>query len=130
MNIIILDASETARLKVEELLNDIKVDSYNIHSYENSNEALEFIEDKGADLIMSSVELKGMDGVSFVDMILYKYPKMISKLFIMSGSPESSSFKEIKEIGAKRFIKKPINEEYFKHFIIPEINKIILNKLK
>ena len=69
-----------------------------------------------------------MDGVSFVDMILYKYPKLISKLFIMSSSTESSVFKEIKLVGAKRFIKKPINEEYFRHFIIPEINKIILNK--
>lgn len=128
MEIIILDASETARIKVEELLNDINIESHNIQSFENSNEALEYIEDSGVDLIISSVEVKGMDGVSFVDMILYKYPKLISKLFIMSSSTESSVFKEIKLVGAKRFIKKPINEEYFRHFIIPEINKIILNK--
>jgi two-component SAPR family response regulator len=70
LNIIILDASETARIKVEELLNDINIDSHNIQSFENSNEALEYIEDSGVDLIISSVELAGMDGVSFVDMIL------------------------------------------------------------
>ena len=55
MEIIILDASETARIKVEELLNDINIDSHNIQSFENSNEALEYIEDSGVDLIISSV---------------------------------------------------------------------------
>ena len=32
---------------------------------------------------------------------------------------------EIKGVGAKRFIKKPINEEHFKHFVLPEIHKIL-----
>jgi len=71
-----------------------------------------------------------MDGVSFTDILLHKFPKMVSKLFITSSSHQSKYFREFKEVGAKRFINKPINEEYFKHFIIPEVNKILLNEAK
>jgi response regulator RpfG family c-di-GMP phosphodiesterase len=130
MKIVILDASETSRIKTEDLLTDINVPSVDIYSFDNGGDALEFISDEGADIIFLSLELVDMDGVSFTDILLHKFPKMVSKLFITSSSHHSEHFKEVKEVGAKRFINKPINEEYFKHFVIPEVNKILLNKAK
>ncbi len=130
MKIVILDASETSRIKTEDLLTDINVSSVDIYSFDNGADALEFISDEGANIVFSSLELVDMDGVSFTDILLHKFPKMVSKLFITSSSHHSESFKEVKEVGAKRFINKPINEEYFKHFVIPEVNKILLNEAK
>jgi response regulator RpfG family c-di-GMP phosphodiesterase len=130
MKIVILDASETSRIKTEDLLTDINVSSVDIYSFDNGADALEFISEEGANIIFSSLELVDMDGVSFTDILLHKFPKMVSKLFITSSSHHSESFKEVKEVGAKRFINKPINEEYFKHFVIPEVNKILLNEAK
>jgi len=128
MNIVILDASETSAMKTEELLNDINVSSVDIYTFDNGEDALEFIEEEGADIIFSSLELVDMDGVSFTDILLRKSPRIVSKLFITSSSKHSEHFKEVKEVGAKRFIHKPIDEKYFKHFIIPEVNKILLAK--
>ena len=66
-----------------------------------------------------------MDGVTFVELILSNYPTLVSRLFIITSQKDSEHVHEIKEVGAKRFIRKPINEETFKHFIIPEIKKIL-----
>ncbi len=125
MKIVILDASETSRIRTEDLLTDLDVSSDDLYCFVNAEEALEFITDEGADLVFSSLELEDIDGVSFTDILLRRFPKMVSKLFITSSSKDKQHFQEFKEAGAKRFIHKPIKEEYFKHFISHEINKII-----
>jgi len=124
MNIVILDAGETSRIRTEDLLTDLNVSVDDIYSFNNAEEALEFIDDEGANIIFASLELTDTDGISFTDILLHKYPKMVSKLFITSSSKDSHHFQEFKEVGAKRFIHKPIKEDYFKHFISREINKI------
>jgi len=60
-------------------------------------------------------------------MILRKQPDLRSKLFIVTSQKDTDDFLEMKDVGAKRFIKKPINEEHFKHFVTPEIIKILKN---
>jgi len=124
MNIVILDAGETSRIRTEDLLTNLNVLAEDIYSFDNAEEALDFIDDEGANIIFSSLELADSDGVSFTDILLHKYPKMVSQLFITSSSKDSHSFQEFKEVGAKRFIHKPIQEDYFKHFISRELNKI------
>ncbi len=128
MKIVIVDASETACIRTEGLLTDLNVLAQDIYCFDNAEEALEFIDDESADLVFTSLALADTDGISFTDILLRKYPKMVSRLFITSSSKESDHFQEFKEVGAKRFIHKPIKEDYFKHFISHEINKIITNE--
>lgn len=129
MNIIIIDKSITVRLKIEELLQAMDSEIFNfdldILSYENATEALEHIQDYDIDLVFSSIETIGMDGISFVESLLSYDPSFASRLFIVTSQTNTENFEDIKGVGAKRFIKKPINEEYFNHFIIPEVNKVI-----
>jgi len=125
MTIVVLDASLTVRLKIKELLLDINVDEIDIELYEDARDALDFIRQNGSDLIFSSIETAGLDGISFVDILLTDNPNYVSKLFIVTSQHHNENIDDIKGVGAKRFIKKPINEEYFKHFIIPEIEKIL-----
>jgi CheY-like chemotaxis protein len=125
MNILVVDASLTVRMKIHDLLEE--VDSKNIHveCFEDASEALDYIKESEVDLVFSGIETEGLDGISFVDMILRDNPKFVSKLFIVTSQKDTEHFEDIKGVGAKRFIRKPINEEYFKHFVIPEVNKFL-----
>lgn len=125
MTIIVLDASSTVRSKIEALLLDMHFENIHIVLFENGRDALDFIEDNSVDLIFSALETEGLDGVTFVDLILRKDPKLVSKLFIVTSKQAAQHLEEIKYVGAKRFIQKPINEEVFKHFVTPEIDKIL-----
>ena len=93
--------------------------------FNNADEALDFMEDNEVKLIFSSIETDGVDGVTFTDTILRKDPLLVSKLFIVTSQKDGEHFEDIKNVGAKRFIQKPINEKYFKHFVTPEITKIL-----
>ena len=125
MKIVILDSSSTVRSKIEDLLNEMNFDNLDTNHFDNGHDALDFIDEYSVDLIFSSIELNEMDGATFIDHILRRNPNLVSHLFIVTSHKDGEQLAEVKEVGAKRFIHKPINEEYFKHFIIPEIDKIM-----
>jgi len=127
MHILALDKSTTVLSKIEELLHEIGVEEMEISLFTNANDALDFMEDNNVRMVFSSIETDGVDGITFADTILRKQPELLSKLFIVTSQKNTDDFNDIKDIGAKRFIKKPINEEYFKHFVTPEIMKILKN---
>lgn len=124
MRIVILDASVTVQRKIEELLLEMNIDSMDIKSFNDGDEALEFVQNNQVDIVFSSIETEGVDGVTFVDLILRSFPKLVSRLFIVTSQKNNEQVEDIKGVGAKRFIRKPINEEYFNHFVVAEINKI------
>lgn len=125
MNILILDASLVVVQKIENLLFDINFEDLDLNSFQDAEVALEHIRENKVDLVFSSIETEGMDGITFVDLLLRDNPAIVSKLFIVTSQNNTSSIVEIKGVGAKRFIKKPINEEHFRHFVIPEIHKVL-----
>lgn len=123
MTILILDASATVRTKIQDLLLDIDSQNLDIELYEDARDALDYIRENDVDLIFSSIETVGMDGISFVDILLRDNLDLISKLFIVTSQSNNENVENIKDAGAKRFIKKPINEEYFKHLVTPIIKR-------
>jgi len=125
VKIIVLDASETVKIKIQDLLSDMNVEDLDIELFEDANDALDYIKEYGADIIFSSIETMGLDGVSFVDILLRENPQYVSSLYIVTSQHSGDTFEEMKNVGAKKFIKKPINDEYFKHFIFPEIEKCL-----
>lgn len=124
MTILILDASSTVRNKIHDLLMELDPENIDVESFEDGSEALEFIHDNDVDLVFSAIETVGLDGITFVDILLRDKPKLVSKLFVVTSQKNNESVEEIKGVGAKRFIRKPIIEEHFKHFVVPEINRI------
>ena len=127
MHIIVLDNSTTVQSKIEELLLKMDIDNLDINLFENAEEALDYSRSNDVKLIFSSIETDGMDGVSFIDNLLRVNPKYISSLFIVTSQKHTESMEDIKELGVKRFIPKPINENYFNHFVKAEIDKILKN---
>jgi len=123
VKIVVLDASSTVKIKIQDLLFDMNSEQLDIELFDDGNDALDHIKENGADIIFSSIETEGLDGVSFVDILLREHPEYTSSLYVVTSQNSGDTFEEMKNVGAKKFIKKPINDEYFKHFIIPEIEK-------
>jgi len=123
MKIVILDDSPTIRMIIESHLEDLGVRDDEMFSFENGFDALEFIEKNGADLVFSDINMPKMSGYEFAYMLFIENPHLKNSIFGISGDENKESYKKMKQIGVRRFLKKPINAEHFKHFIKPEIQK-------
>lgn len=124
MRIVVLDDSKTVLLTMQVLLEDLGVQSDNIFLFEDGYQALSYIEQNGADIIFSDINMPGMNGFEFVEKLLEVSHKFVSVLFVVSGDDTGHSVAQMKKVGGKRFIRKPINSKHFNHFVLPEINKI------
>ena len=121
--IIILDDSMTIRMILESYLEDLGVEDEEIHSFENGYKALDYIKMNGADIVFSDINMPYMDGYEFASLVFEVLPNLASSFFAISGDENRESFIKMKDSGVHRFLKKPINIEYFKHFVLPEILK-------
>jgi len=124
MNIVILDDSLTVRMIVESFLEDLGVEDDEMHSFALGNDALDYIEKHGVDLIFSDINMPYMDGYEFATKLFKKRNDLKKSFFAISGDESRKSYKKMKESGVHRFIKKPIDMKFFNHFIKPEISKI------
>lgn len=124
MKIVVLDDSKTVLLTMRVLLEDLGVEDENIFLFEDGYQALAYIEKNGADIIFSDINMPGMNGFEFVQKLLDVSAKFVSVLFVVSGDDTGHSIAQMKKVGGKRFIRKPISSKHFNHFVLPEINKI------
>ena len=123
MKIVILDDSFTVRLTLEAILEDLGVEEDELYSFEDGYKALEFIESNEVDIIFSDVNMPIMSGVEFVTKLISYNKELAQNLFIISGIEEIAGLREIKQAGAKRFLKKPFSVEIINHFLKYEIAK-------
>ena len=124
MKILIIEPSEVSRIVIEDQLMKLGVKSSDIHLCVDGKRAIEYVREEGVDILFTTLNLPGLDGVDFVDLILREQPDLVSRLFILSSS-DKEVFDDVKEVGAKRFIRKPVNEQYFQHFVAPEIERMM-----
>jgi CheY-like chemotaxis protein len=120
---VVLDDSLVIRLTIEAFLEDLGVEEDDIHSFDDGMKALEFIKQNNDVLIFSDINMPKMSGIKFTDELLKMGNEYIPSLFIVSGEESLQGLKDIKDVGAKRFIKKPIDKRQFTHFVKPEIDK-------
>lgn len=123
MKIVILDDSLTVRMIIESFLEDFGVQDDEMFSFENGHEAVEFIKQNGADIVFTDINMPKMDGYEFAKQVFELIPDVKSSFFAVSGEESHESYSNMKKVGVQRFLKKPINDAHFKHFVIPEILK-------
>lgn len=123
MKIVVLDDSTTLRMIIESYLEDVGADEDEIFLFETGPSAIEFIKYNGADMVFTDINMPIMNGYEFAAEVFKIKPKLKNVFFAISGDENRSSYQMMKDVGVHRFIKKPINMEYFKHFIKPEIIK-------
>ena len=117
MKIIILDDSFTVRMIIESFLEDLGVEEDEIHGFEDGFSALKFIEENGADIVFSDINMPKMDGYEFAFALFQRRKDLQNAFFAISGDENKESYKKMKKVGVHRFLKKPINSEHFNHFL-------------
>ncbi|MDA7817501.1 response regulator [Sulfurimonas sp.] len=128
MKIVILDDSVTIRMILESYLEDIGVNEDEMFFFETGPSALEFISYNGADIVFTDINMPVMNGYEFAAEVFKIRPDLKNLFFAISGDENRSSYQKMKDIGVHRFIKKPIDVEYFQHFIEPEVIKFHAKK--
>lgn len=81
------------------------------------------IKKEGADIVFSDINMPKMDGYEFAFSLFKIREDLRNAFFAISGDESRESYKKMKELGVRRFLKKPIDSEHFNHFLLQEINK-------
>ncbi|WP_415395908.1 response regulator transcription factor [Sulfurimonas sp. CS5] len=123
MKIIILDDSLTIRMIIKSFLEDFGVEDDEMFSFENGNDAIKFIRQNGADIVFTDINMPKMDGCKFSKLVFENKPDLKNSFFAISGDESHGSYSDMKKAGVHRFLKKPINDLHFRHFVLPEILK-------
>lgn len=123
MKIVVLDDSKTVLLTIQALLEESGANEGEIFLFSEGEKALSHIKSHGADIIFTDIQMPGMDGFEFVEKLLGYSEALASDLFVTSAHEHSKDVDRMKGIGAKRFIRKPIDPLRFKHFVAPRIAK-------
>lgn len=123
MKIVVLDDSQTIRMIIESYLEDVGVDEDEVFLFETGPSALEFIRFNGVDMVFSDINMPIMSGYEFAAEVFKIKPSLKNAFFAISGDENRKSYQMMKDMGVHRFIKKPIDVEYFQHFIEPEVIK-------
>jgi CheY-like chemotaxis protein len=124
MNIVAVDDSQTVLLMLQALLVELGLNESEIALFEDAGLALEHIEQHGADIIFTDIEMPGISGFEFVKSLLERSKQFVPTLFVISANQSSRQIDRMKRIGAKRFIRKPIDARHFKHFVSKEVSRI------
>lgn len=95
---------------------------YNVNSVPSGEEALAYMEENGADLlILDMIMNPGMDGLETYQKILQYHPEQ--KAVIASGFSESEKVKKAQSIGAGTYVKKPYSFEKIGLAVKGELSK-------
>ena len=88
-----------------------------IKAYETAEEGLEALEEERFDIIISDLQLPGIDGVEFFKRAKRSQPDAVR--ILISGYGEQSTITESFEIGVQAFIKKPFSLTFFLDQLMP-----------
>ena len=95
---------------------------YNFNAVPGGKEAIEFLQDQSADLIVLDMIMDpGIDGLETYKQILQINPNQ--KAIIASGFSETWRVKEAQRLGAGSYVKKPYTIDKIGQAVIAELNK-------
>jgi signal transduction histidine kinase/ActR/RegA family two-component response regulator len=118
-SILIVDDIEEQREIASEMLRKL---GYNVNSVPSGEEALSYMQEKGADLLLLDMIMNpGMDGLETYEKILKFNPEQ--KAVIASGFSESEHVKKAQSIGAGTYVKKPYSFEKIGLAVKGELSK-------
>jgi CheY-like chemotaxis protein len=123
MKIVVLDDSKTVLLTIQALLEELGVPTQCIFVFTDGEKAFDYIEKNGADIIFSDINMPKMDGFEFVGKLLSLSERFVATLFVVSADEKFRDINKMRSVGARRFIRKPIDTKHFNHFVAPEIKK-------
>ena len=92
-----------------------------LKAYETAEEGLQALENERFDIIISDLQLPGIDGVEFFKRAMRSHPDTVR--ILISGYGDQSTISEAFEIGVHAFIKKPFSLTIFLEQVMPYVEK-------
>ena len=100
--ILVVDDEEGIRSSRKEFLEE---NGFDVFTAENGHEALEIIEKRGIDLVMTDYQMAGMNSLEFVKIARQVSPA--TRILLMTGTNYLLPDSEVKTLGLDGYIEKP-----------------------
>ncbi|HHB77251.1 MAG TPA: response regulator [Desulfobulbus sp.] len=78
---------------------------YEVESFTSSKEALERIEERSFDIVVTDLKMEGMDGMQFLTLVKEKYPDI--EVIVITGFATMATARESYNKGVFDFLAKP-----------------------
>lgn len=105
----------------DNLVNVLESHGYDVEAAENAIHAIELFPDYEYDLILSDLQMDGMDGVRFLKYIKKVKPEM--KTIILTGAATSDSEYEALELDVDQYLDKDVRMDVLLKYIERVLNK-------
>ena len=102
--LVIVDDEEMVLTSIRSFLN-LETD-YQVASFTSAGEALEFIRENSADLVISDYLMPEMDGISFLAQVRELNPE-IPRIILTGYADKENAIKAINDVGLFQYIEKP-----------------------
>jgi two-component system, chemotaxis family, chemotaxis protein CheY len=119
---LIVDDSSVMRKIVERSLRQAGLDSLVVHEAGSGIEAMELLKAREVNLILSDINMPGMDGLEFLRQIrMQKLAPGVPVVMITTESSEEH-VKQAILAGAQGYIRKPFTSEQVKERVVPLVS--------
>ena len=108
-------------LSMRTLLEFFLKDTYEIATVGSGEEALQWLDQSIPDLIISDIEMKGMNGFEFLKQVRLRGYTKHTPVIMLSGKAESKERVKCYQLGAQDYLTKPFNPE--------ELNELVKKNL-
>jgi DNA-binding NtrC family response regulator len=110
--ILVVDDEENARIGLSKLLAQ---EGYLVDSVSNGFEALTYLRQNEVNLIVTDINMPGMNGITFLKELNKSYPK--SNVIMITAYGGVESYIEAMNLGAFEYINKPVKIEELKSIL-------------
>jgi DNA-binding NtrC family response regulator len=125
ITILLVDDEEMVLTSIKSFL-AIETD-YKVLTYTSPVKALQEIDHKSIDLVISDYLMPEMDGISFLAKVKEKLPQ-VPRILLTGYADKENAIKAINDVGLYQYIEKPWNNDDLKLIIRNGLEKTILLK--
>ena len=118
--ILIVDDEENTRIGLAKLLYQ---DGYQAEAVANGFEALDYLGKKTVDLVITDINMPGMNGLVFLRELTQSYPDI--KVIMITAYGGVGSYLESMNLGPLEYLNKPFNVEKLRAAIRRTINQSV-----
>lgn len=104
--ILVVDDEENARIGLSRILAQ---EGFGVDSVSNGFEALNYLRQQDTDVIISDINMPGMNGITFLRELNRQFPE--SNVIMITAYGEVESYIEAMNLGAFEYLNKPVNVE-------------------
>lgn len=108
-------------LSMRTLLEFFLKETYEVVTIASGEEALEWLDETIPDLIITDIEMRGMDGFEFLKQVRLRGYTKHTPVIMLSGKSESKERVKCYQLGAQDYLTKPFNPE--------ELNELVKKNL-